>query len=66
MTDLRNDLRALAGEVDWPETPDLAGAVRTRLTATAASIDAGAVAGRDAGHAARGGVAGRAPRRPRL
>jgi hypothetical protein len=31
MSDLDRDLRALGTAVDWPETPDVAGTVRTRL-----------------------------------
>src|SRR4051794_37089033 len=33
MPDLRDDLRALAADVDWPATPDLATAVLMRLLA---------------------------------
>jgi hypothetical protein len=33
MPDLRTDLRALAADLDWPPTPDLATAVRDRLPA---------------------------------
>ena len=43
MADLRAELRAL--HVDWPATPDLAGAVAARLEAPPAPRAAGAAPG---------------------
>ena len=68
MTDLHTDLLALAADLDWPETPDLAAAVATRLPARAASSGAGAPAlgGAPATEAARRASAPGAERaRPR-